>query len=230
MATSCRAGRDVDVAVAGPRRVGRARRRRSWRRRSCRSRTCRPAWSGSPSVFVVRLPARVYSSDDGRLDVYGDADGGVPVPTRKKPSPWIARSSGLPVDWSEPAAHQVVDRAELDAESDLHGVGAAEAGGRPDAPRWSCGQRVGERDARRLVADRVDVGEVVGRHVEHRLVCFEAADRGDTWPRIIGTSLPFAASSERSGRGCLPPRRSCDHGTVDVGEHVLAHVLGVPPP
>src|SRR5947209_10300699 len=45
-------------------------------------------------------------------------------------------------------------------------------------------------------------------------------------PRIIGASLPFAASSKRSGRVVLRPCASGDHGTVDVGEHVLAHVLG----
>src|SRR6476620_11175492 len=46
-------------------------------------------------------------------------------------------------------------------------------------------------------------------------------------PRIIGASLPFAASSQRSSRACVVlPRSSCDHGAVDVCEHVLAHVLG----
>src|SRR5450755_1233709 len=45
-------------------------------------------------------------------------------------------------------------------------------------------------------------------------------------PRIIGASLPFVASSERSGQGGWCRDRSCEHGAVDVGEHVLAHVLG----
>src|ERR1044072_1381648 len=53
----------------------------------------------------------------------------------------------------------------------------------------------------------------------------------ENMPRIIGASLAFrscAASCARSGRAlCGAPLASCDHGAVDVGEHLLAHVLGV---
>mgnify|MGYP007037056949 CR=1 FL=1 len=42
--------------------------------------------------MVVKLPAREYWNDVGTA-------GGVPVPTRNQPWPWIATSSTFPVDW-----------------------------------------------------------------------------------------------------------------------------------
>jgi hypothetical protein len=91
----------------------------------------------------------------------------------------MATSSGLLVDLEGALGHFVDRRVDLHAQTDLLGVGAAVgglvgAGGPADHLR----ERVRERDARGLVADGVDVREVVGGLVEHRLVRVEAADRG----------------------------------------------------
>ena len=73
-------------------------------------------------------------------------------------------------------AHHVVDRAQAHAEADLRRVGAARAGGRRGARTDRLGEGVAERRASALVADGVDVGEVVRRDVEQHLVRLEAGD------------------------------------------------------
>jgi hypothetical protein len=75
-------------------------------------------------------------------------------------------------------AHHHVDRADLGAEADLSGVGAARAGRGAAAAALHLRQRVAEGHAARLVAERVDIRDVGCGHVEHDLVCFEAADGG----------------------------------------------------
>ena len=72
----------------------------------------------------MKLPARVYSSSTVPPRVRPSST------TRKKPSPWIATSSGLPVVWMAPAVIMLSMLPRLDAEADLGDVGAAEGGGR----------------------------------------------------------------------------------------------------
>jgi hypothetical protein len=72
------------------------------------------------------------------------------------------------------AGHEVVDAAQRDAEADLRGVRATHAGARGRAGLERLLESVLERRAGGLEADRVDVGQVVGRDVQHDLLRLEA--------------------------------------------------------
>ena len=78
---------------------------------------------------------------------------------------------------------------QIHAEADLGGVGAAGLGGRAGGTALHLGQRVGEGDSSRLVADRVDVRDVVRGDVQHRLVHLQSADRGVHASKHGGFSL-----------------------------------------
>src|SRR3954453_1668710 len=125
--------------------------------------------------------------------------------------------------------HVVVDRAELDAEPDLDGVRAALRGVRGGGAALQLRERLLEGRALALVAERVDVGDVVGRDVQHRLVDLQAADRGiHAAHHGCICSLETAASSRRSGRWWLVAVAPLgDDGAVDVGEDLLLHVVAV---
>src|SRR5213079_3148616 len=101
------------------------------------------------------------------------------------------------------AAHEVVDRAEADAEADLGRVGAAEAGARGRARAHQLLELVLERGPRCLVAHGVDVGQVVGRDVEHDLLGLQAgngAEHAAHHLRITFLGLSPTSSKEvRSG-------------------------------
>ena len=90
-------------------------------------------------------------------------------------------------------------------------------------------QRVLERRALGLVAERVDVGDVVGRDVQHGLVDLEAADGRVHAPHHgCICSLCSAASSRRSGRSWVVAVAPLgDDGAVDVGEDLLLHVVAI---
>src|SRR4051794_39872736 len=112
----------------------------------------------------------------------------------------MAMSSGLPVVWTAPPVIRLSTEprptprptcAALDPPLLPLGAAGAAAG----AAGGGCGpavvaarrggaalqlvQGILERDARRLVAERVDVRDVVCGDIEHRLVLLEAADRGE---------------------------------------------------
>ena len=95
------------------------------------------------------------------------------------------------------ARHEVVDRAELDAEANLNRVGAGIVLGLAGRASQLLRELIDERRALCLVADGVDVGQVVGRHVEHRLVCLKAADRGVHAPHHW--NIPFLSRPPRRG-------------------------------
>src|SRR5436190_1045372 len=97
--------------------------------------------------------------------------------------------------------HEVVDRAELDAEADLGRLRAGATGRGRGAGALHLGQRVAERRAACLEAHGVDVGQVVGRDVKHDLVVAQSADGGvhaSHHERNFLSGTP--ASSERSSR------------------------------
>ena len=68
------------------------------------------------------------------------------------------------------------DRRNATAEADLHRVGATSSSGGDAAATHGLRQGVGEDRSAGLEALRVDVGDVVGRDVHHRLVATQAAD------------------------------------------------------
>src|SRR6185295_16232241 len=73
----------------------------------------------------------------------------------------------------------VDDPGDGHTETDLGRVGATRTGGAPVGdPRSPDGlaQQVLEHGGGRLVAHRVDVGDVIADHVHHRLVAAEAGD------------------------------------------------------
>src|SRR3954451_22798067 len=125
--------------------------------------------------------------------------------------------------------HVVVDRAELHAEADLDGVRAALRGVRGGGAALQLRERLLEGRALGLVAERVDVGDVVGRDVQHRLVDLQAADCGiHAAHHGCICSLGTAASSRRSGRWWVVAVAPLgDDGAVDVGEDLLLHVVAV---
>src|SRR4051794_4423580 len=125
--------------------------------------------------------------------------------------------------------HVVVDRAELDAEADLDGVRAALGGVRRGGAALQLREGLLERRALRLVAERVDVRDVVGRDVQHGLVDLEAANRGvHAAHHGCICSLETAASSRRSGRWwVIAVAPLGDDGAVDVREDLLLHVVAV---
>src|SRR3954449_4199821 len=125
--------------------------------------------------------------------------------------------------------HVVVDRAELHAEADLDGVRAALRGVRGGGAALQLRERLLEGRALALVAERVDVRDVVGRDVQHRLVDLQAADRGiHAAHHGCICSLETAASSRRSGRWWVVAVAPLgDDGAVDVGEDLLLHVVAV---
>src|SRR4051794_37358485 len=125
--------------------------------------------------------------------------------------------------------HVVVDRAELDAEADLDGVRAALCGVRRGGAALQLREGLLERRALGLVAERVDVGDVVGRDVQHGLVDLEAANRGvHAAHHGCICSLETAASSRRSGRSLVIAVAPLgDDGAVDVREDLLLHVVAI---
>ncbi len=134
----------------------------------------------------------------------------MPLPTRIQPSPWIATSSVEPVTWKEPAPMRLAIEPTvtprptcLEFEPPNPGLDAAPTPWIWVSESWN--------EARaRLVADRVDVREVVRGDVEEDLVCLEPARGGEhgTHHRDIES---FAVR---------PPQRGPACGGSCQGEHI----------
>ena len=120
--------------------AGRVRRfgfRLLWRPRCDRSRIRRTASSGSPACSSSGRRRACSSTFAGRPLVNGALAGGSPAPTRRKPPPSIATSSGLPVVWKAPSVISLRVALTCTPSPICTGLEPPLVLGRPRAPRGS---------------------------------------------------------------------------------------------
>src|SRR5271166_2479994 len=152
----------------------------------------------------------------------------------------MATSSGLFVDWNEPSVISFSIAATCTPSPTCSGFVPPLVAVAPEDPRSTC---VSESANVTWFALNPTVFTFArSLAVLLSIVWFASRPLMAAYiPPIMIASLPFAASSARSGRGCYmfasasEPNAwgvaiaswcaSCDHGAVDVGEHVLAHVF-----
>src|SRR5271154_767488 len=188
--------------------------------------TYSPDWVvRNPFVLVVRSPARVYWTLAGRPLVNGSLAGGVPSPTRRKPAPSIATSNGLFVFWNEPSVISLTVALTCTPSPICTGLVPPLALVGPEAPRITCVSWFANVTLEALKPTVFTFARSLA--VSFSIAWFASRPLIAAYiPAIIVTALPFAASSVRSSRSRVLPLLSCDHGTVDVGEHVVLHVFG----
>src|SRR5438067_11601865 len=135
-----------------------------------------------------------------------------PLPTRKKPSPWMARSSGLPVCWIAPAPIWLSIAPSWTPRPICIGFVPPNETDGAEEPRWSW------------------------YSVSLKAVVWPLK------PTVLTFAMSFAATSSMVWLTCspliaenIPLIISCaslsdgsgDDGAVDVREHLLAHVLAI---
>ena len=138
---------------------------RDRRSRRCPAGTVIAGWTSAP-VDVARRPRPSTCSAPSRVSAWRPSA----QRTRRKPSPWIATSSGWSVRCSAPWANAAAGVDRRGAGAGAHAVGGGAAGLRVD--------EVAEADAHVLVARRVRVRQVVGDGVDALLLGRHAGGGG----------------------------------------------------